>query len=445
MPEDSTTITLPSPEATDAFGRRLASWLRAGDAVLLSGDLGAGKSHLARAVIRALCGAGTEVPSLTFTLVQVYDGPPGPILHADLYRLGDASELDELGLSEALGRDLCLIEWPDRLAEEPPGAIRIHLRPDGEGRRAVVAAPPGRLDTLVAAEAAGFADAAGETVAGDASARRFARLRRADGATAILMEDPGGAAETARFAGIAERLRAAGLAPPAILARAGGALVVEDLGDGLVSALVDADPSEAMPLYLAATETLLRLRTADPAGLPAFDPAEMTRQAELCWTEWAGGDEGRSPWHDALAAALMDHAGDTGTLILRDCHAGNLIWDGRMRVIDFQDALAGPEGYDLVSLLDDARRDVPEEVRAACTALWLERTGADPDAFAARAAILAAQRALRILGVFARLAKGGKPHYLGHAPRVRGQLAAALSHPTLADLRARIDLPERPA
>ena len=444
MPEDGHTLFLAAPDETDALGRRLAAWLRPGDSVLLSGDLGAGKSHLARAVIRALCGEDTEVPSPTFTLVQTYDGPSGPVVHADLYRLGDVSELDELGLAEALGRDVCLVEWPDRLPDAPRGAIRIDLRPEGEGRSARIEAPDGWMDALLAAEAAGFAEAAPEPVAGDASARRFARLRRPDGATAMLMEDPGGAAETARFAAVADRLRAAGLAPPAILAREGGAMVVEDLGDGLVSALVDADPSRAMPLYLAATEDLLRLRGADPDGLPVFDAAEMTRQAELCRTEWAGG-EGPSPWHDALTEALGRHAGDTATLILRDCHAGNLIWDGRMRVIDFQDALAGPEGYDLVSLLHDARRDVPEDVRAACTALWLERTGADPDAFAARAAILAAQRALRILGVFARLARGGKPHYLDHASRVRHQLDVALSHPALADLRARIDLPERPA
>ena len=300
------------------------------------------------------------------------------------------------------------------------------------------------MDVAAMLEAAGFGDAGREPVAGDASARRFARLRRADGATAILMEDPAGAAASARFAAVAARLAAAGLAPPAILGTAGGALLVEDLGDGLVSARVDADPEEAMPLYLAATEALLELRGADPAGLPVFDPAEMTRQAELCWTEWAGGS-GPSPWRDALGDALVRCAGDTGTLILRDCHAGNLIWDGRMRVIDFQDALAGPEGYDLVSLLHDARRDVPEGVRAACLGLWLDRTGADPDRFAARAAVLSAQRALRILGVFARLARGGRPHYLDHAPRVRGQLAAALDHPALAWLRARVDLPERPA
>ena len=156
MPECLPTLVLEGPDATDALGARLAARLRPGDSVLLSGDLGAGKSHLARAVIRALCGAGTEVPSPTYTLVQSYDGPFGPILHADLYRLGDASELDELGLSEALGRDLCLIEWPERLAEHgshhpalpPEGVIRIALAPGGAGRTARITAPAGRLEDL---------------------------------------------------------------------------------------------------------------------------------------------------------------------------------------------------------------------------------------------------------------------------------------------------------
>ena len=148
MPIARRTLALPDAARTDALGRRLAARLRAGDSVLLSGDLGAGKSHLARAVIRALCGEETEVPSPTYTLVQVYDGPFGPIWHADLYRLGDSSELDELGLPEALGRDLCLIEWADRLPGPPPGAIRIDLRPDGAGRLAEIAGPAERLEGL---------------------------------------------------------------------------------------------------------------------------------------------------------------------------------------------------------------------------------------------------------------------------------------------------------
>ncbi len=140
-------IDLPGPDATDALGAALARALGPGDTLLMTGDLGAGKSHLARAVIRALAGAGTEVPSPTFTLVQTYDAPGPPpfaVVHADLYRLGDPSEAEEIGLGDAIGRDLCLIEWPDRLGWLAPGrAWRIVLEPRGEGRRATLRTPRG--------------------------------------------------------------------------------------------------------------------------------------------------------------------------------------------------------------------------------------------------------------------------------------------------------------
>lgn len=299
---------------------------------------------------------------------------------------------------------------------------------------------------------AGWGGAARAPVAGDASARAYSRLTRAGGDTAILMEDPAGAAPVRRFAGVAERLARAGLHPPAILAAdpPRGLLLLEDLGDDLLCARLDRAPGEATALYAAATDMLLTLRAAPAGGLPPFEPEEMVEAADLAWTEWAGGD-GPAPWRTALAGALSAHAGGPPVPILRDCHAGNLIWQAarqgaaRLRVIDFQDAMAGPDGYDLVSLLQDARRDVPAPASAAALDLWRERTGAAEGALAVRLAALGAQRALRILGVFARLARGGAPGYLTHAPRVRAQLAANLAHPALRELRAAVDLPEAPA
>ena len=130
-------LSLPDPEATSAFGARLAPHLRAGDAVLLEGPLGAGKSHLARAVIRARTSPGEEVPSPTYTLVQTYEAHDGTeIWHADLYRLSGPSEVEELGLLGALDAAICLVEWPDRLGPlAPPGALTVTLAPQGEGRR----------------------------------------------------------------------------------------------------------------------------------------------------------------------------------------------------------------------------------------------------------------------------------------------------------------------
>ncbi len=143
--ERRATIDLPGPAATDALGAALAAVLGPGDALLLSGDLGAGKSHLARALVRALAGADTPVPSPTYTLVQSYDAPGVHVVHADLYRLGDPSEVEETGLLDAFGRDLCLVEWPDRLGPLAPAhAWTLRLEPAGEGRRATLAAPGGR-------------------------------------------------------------------------------------------------------------------------------------------------------------------------------------------------------------------------------------------------------------------------------------------------------------
>lgn len=128
---------LPSDSATDSLGRALASHLTKGDAVLLSGPVGAGKSHLARAFIRARLGRQEEVPSPTFTLVQTYSHPDGDIWHADLYRLSHPDEVIELGLDEAFDTAICLVEWPDRLGTlAPPKAIRLTLSYDGDGRRA---------------------------------------------------------------------------------------------------------------------------------------------------------------------------------------------------------------------------------------------------------------------------------------------------------------------
>ena len=128
---------LQGPEDTADFGRRLAPLLRAGDAVLLEGPMGAGKSHLARAVIRALTTPEEDVPSPSYTLVQTYAARDGtPVWHADLHRLSGPDEAWELGLLDALAEAIILVEWPDRLGPlTPPGALHLALSPQGDGRR----------------------------------------------------------------------------------------------------------------------------------------------------------------------------------------------------------------------------------------------------------------------------------------------------------------------
>lgn len=133
------TLTLPTEADTAALGVRLAGIARPGDCILLEGPIGAGKSSLARAFIRARLGREEEVPSPTFTLVQTYDAGGVEIWHADLYRLTHPDEVWELGLEDAFHTAICLVEWPDRLgAHVPEGALRLRLEAWGDGRRAVM-------------------------------------------------------------------------------------------------------------------------------------------------------------------------------------------------------------------------------------------------------------------------------------------------------------------
>lgn len=155
MPADCATrrtFALPDPGATDALGRWLAGRLGPGDVLLLDGPIGAGKTHLARALIQhrlAAAGRPEDVPSPTFTLVQVYDDGATEIWHADLYRLTHPDQVAELGLDEAFDHALCLVEWPDRLGSlTPPQALRLMLAQDGEGRRATLTGPADRLARL---------------------------------------------------------------------------------------------------------------------------------------------------------------------------------------------------------------------------------------------------------------------------------------------------------
>ncbi|MCU0903858.1 MAG: phosphotransferase [Tabrizicola sp.] len=299
----------------------------------------------------------------------------------------------------------------------------------------------------------GWGQAERRPLAGDASDRRYERLRLG-AATAVLMDNPpGGADDPAAFSAMARHLRGLGLSAPAILAEdlPMGFLLLEDLGDDLFARLVAADPGREPELYETAVDTLVALQSAPPPpGLPNLSAADWAEAAALALDCYAVAATGQRPdpagFLAALTQAMKAHADGPRVLILRDFHAENLLWLpgraglARVGLLDFQLGQLGQPGYDLVSLLQDARRDVSPSTEASLVARFAAATGADQETFAAHYATLGAQRALRILGVFARLALvGGKPRYLVLIPRVWGQLQQNLSHPSLARLRDACD------
>lgn len=150
IPATALSFTLPDADSTDQFGEAVAELCDKGDVFLLNGPIGSGKTHFARAMIRSLLareGRAEDIPSPTFTLVQVYDTVDFEIWHADLYRLGHPQEVIELGLDAAFTEALCLIEWPDRLGDlTPPTAIHLSWSQEGEGRRLTLSAPTKTLD-----------------------------------------------------------------------------------------------------------------------------------------------------------------------------------------------------------------------------------------------------------------------------------------------------------
>nr|WP_309502752.1 phosphotransferase [uncultured Roseovarius sp.] len=288
-------------------------------------------------------------------------------------------------------------------------------------------------------------------LAGDASNRRYLRLTDAKTiATAVLMDAPPERGEdTAPFVAIARYLCARGFSAPRILSEDTGAgfLLIEDLGDALFARVIPQAPELEPVLYEAATDVLIALHEhAPPAGLATYDVPLMADLAALAY-DWylshadkADGDTRRA-FHDAMTPALWADASEAPVLIQRDYHAENLLWlpdrEGIARVglLDFQDAMRGHPAYDLVSLLQDARRDVPPRIAAQMIRHYTDRAEVDAEAFDRAYHILGLQRNLRILGVFARLClRDGKPRYLDLMPRVWGHLMHDLDHPALADI-----------
>ena len=300
---------------------------------------------------------------------------------------------------------------------------------------------PVGLEAFVAR--AGWGDAVVEPLPGDASFRRYFRLRRGD-SSAMLMHAPPPHEDPAPFLAVARWLTDNGLRAPAILAEeaAEGWVLLEDFGDARVRDYLDTAPHDERAIYEGAIDALVDLGRLPAGPWAAYDDAVYRREAALL-TEWYAPAAGLTvdaagydaAWEAALAPLLARQG--AGVTVLRDYHAENImLLGGALRsqgLLDFQDALVGHPAYDLVSLLQDARRDVAPELETAMLDYYLAATGADRLTFLADYAVLGAQRNAKIVGIFVRLCKrDGKPRYLDMIPRVWALLERDLAHPALA-------------
>jgi tRNA threonylcarbamoyl adenosine modification protein YjeE len=491
----SFSVALPDEHATRRLAVDIANSLRRGDFVTFSGDLGAGKTTFARMLIRHLAGdPAIEVPSPTFTLMQVYELPEFPLAHVDLYRVSGAAELTELGLDDLPDGAVVLLEWPDRAAGRlPPDRLDIaltlapklklefrHARITGHGAFAL------RVDRMAATRQfiaeSGYSEAQRTRMQGDASVRSYERLVL-DDKRAILMNSPrrpdgppvwGGkpysdiahlADNVVPFVAMANGLRHYGFSAPAIRHADldQGLLIIEDLGDEPV---VSGDPpAPVRERYETAVDVLLALhaqRLPDTLvvaphvehRIPPYDIDAFLIEAELL-VDWflprldaaipdSERDSFRALWRELLRPAIDSPP----TWVLRDFHSPNLLWlprrsgIARLGILDFQDAVMGPAAYDLASLLQDARVGVSEQTELALLGRYVRGrsqtdAGFDPGRFIRIYVTLAAQRASKVLGIFARLdMRDGKPQYLRHLPRVWGYLQRSLGHPALESLSA---------
>lgn len=307
--------------------------------------------------------------------------------------------------------------------------------------------------------AAGWADAQVSHLAGDASNRTYKRLLQPGGAGAVLMDAPPEKGEDVRpFVHIAKHLTALGLSAPEIYHSdtEHGFLLIEDLGDSLFTLEIAADPAQERPLYEAAVDVLTTLHRAPPPDVPAYDAAKTVPLAGLAYDWYQFGatgavdDVAKTQFCTIFHDLISPYDRELTVLIQRDYHAENLLWlpartgAARVGLLDFQDAMLGHRAYDLVSVLQDARRDVPAATEHSMKTRFITQSQLDPEAFDAAYALFGLQRNLRILGVFARLClRDRKLHYVDLLPRVWEHVQTNLKHPRLAAAAAvlKADLP----
>ncbi|CAN7299778.1 tRNA (adenosine(37)-N6)-threonylcarbamoyltransferase complex ATPase subunit type 1 TsaE [Pararhizobium sp. LjRoot255] len=483
------TLFLKDEAATIQLGEDLALALKPGDCLALSGDLGAGKSTLARAFLRAMADDETlEVPSPTFTLVQSYDLRI-PVSHFDLYRLADVSELDELGLDEALSDGICLVEWPENaLSALPKTRLTATFSHLDDGRRVTISGDLMALSRVKRSlairsflEDRGYGNARRRHLSGDASARAYERILVEGQPVRLLMDSarhkPGPilqdgkyyqqlahlAEDVVAFVAIARDIRNKGFCAPDVYEADldTGILLIENLGS---EGILDADGQPVAERYLESVRMLAHLH-AQPVTrdiplsetithhIPDFDRAAMKIETSLLidwYLPWKRGENASDAERDTYFLvwdSLIELLGASEKkLLLRDFHSPNIIWRDdcsgfdRVGIIDFQDAMIGPTAYDVASITQDARVTIKPDLCGEMLSLYCSERHAlgdfDEMTFRRDWHLMSAQRNCKLVGIWVRLMqRDGKPFYMKHMPRTFSYLQVALEHEALAPLR----------
>ncbi len=485
-------IFLQGENATVVLGEQLSLWAKSGMLIRLNGDLGSGKSTLARAFIRALMkeDATGDIPSPTFSLIQTYDETRVPLFHADLYRLTATTDIAELGLDALLESHCGLVEWPDRW--QMPGhadVLEINLSGRGNSRNAKLTATGAwekaltRDDELLQFLNQGkYSKHQRFFFEGDASSRRYERLVN-NSDMALLMDMPqrpdGPIVKDGKpysaIAHLAESITAVvainthlvelGYSAPRILQSdlQHGFAIIEPLGFNVYGAMMRdgydmREPLEAAAAVLA--DMTLKDWPRHPTAAPGimhtvqdYDIEAQLIEVDLLpswFIPYAYGRDATSEQKQEFAniwMQLLQLAQPEKPLwSIRDYHSPNLLWIPerkglqRVGIIDSQDAVMGHAAYDVVSMVQDARVDMSlalqNHILEHYCGLRTRQGNFNRSDFETAYAVLGAQRATKILGIFARLNKrDGKSAYLKHMPRVAGYLAHNVEHPALKSLK----------
>lgn len=485
-------FTFQSPEETEQFAQNVSLWARPGQLILLEGDLGSGKSTFARALIKSLSKDDDQfdIPSPSFSLVQTYDNTRVAVAHIDLYRLTDPSQVSELGISELLAQHLVVVEWPKLLPHDLTGpTLKLHfsgsgtirmVKLTGDGAWADLLNRNKQIEDFLSATA--WRGSKRKFLEGDASSRRYETVYL-NGKSSILMDMPqkpdGPPVKDGKpysaIAHLAEGISAVvainknlhdmGYSAPTIEAYDldHGLAVIENLGELVYGAMIKNGAAMEIPMKAAVAlladmavktwPTEVKINTTQTHFVPRYDVEAQLIEVDLLvswFWPYSLGNTAEDHLHRSFADIWrkllpLTHP-QKPHWVLRDFHSPNLIWiperEGLKRVglIDTQDCLLGHPAYDLASFIQDARIDISapmaEELFSHYVDLRIEQGHFDQKEFETAYAILGAQRATKILGIFARLAKrDGKRGYLQHMPRVSRYLAKNLDHPALGELK----------